>query len=155
VPKLSLASILLLLAIPIAAQDANVPDFSGTWVLNMSKSTLAKDSTLKSERITISQKKSDITFHYKTDGKKYTESFTVDGQARVTQNMSSGQLISKARWQGSSLIIESTLEVKIPNVTVSVSGLKPVVDTWTLAPDARTLSRQGPDGKEVEVYDKQ
>jgi hypothetical protein len=38
---------------------------------------------------------------------------------------------------------------------VTVSGLKPVVDTWTLATDGRTLTHEIDDPKEISVYDKQ
>ena len=50
------------------AQTTATPDFSGTWVLNATKGTLSKDSTVKSESIVIEKKKSAIVFHYKTDG---------------------------------------------------------------------------------------
>jgi len=146
---------LLLLATPLAAQSSSPPDLSGTWVLNIAKSTLAKDSTIKSETIVVDNKKGAIVFHYKTDGKKSTETYTPDGQNRVVRDKSSGQLISKAYWQESALVIESVLQIKIPNVTVSVSGLKPVVDKWSLSPDGRTFSHDEDGGKEVFVYDKQ
>jgi len=147
----------LVLAVTFSAlaQTAVTPDFSGTWVLNVSKSTLAKDSAIKSETIVIAYKKSKIIFHYKTDGKKSTETYTPDGQKRVAKDLSSGQLISKASWQGSALVIESTLEIKIPNVVVNVSGLEPVIDRWTLAADGRTLTHESYDPKELYVYDKQ
>lgn len=119
------------------------------------KSTLAQDNTTKSETIVIDYKKSAIVFHYKTDGKKSTETYTPDGQKRVSRNMSSGQLISKASWHDSVLVIESTLDIKIPNVTVAVTGLKPVIETWTLAADGRTLTHDADDHKEIFVYDKQ
>jgi hypothetical protein len=140
---------------PLAAQDSAPPNFSGNWVLNTSKSTLAKDSTIKSETIVIDNKKSKIVFHYKTDGKKSTETYTPDSQSRVTRDLSSGQLISKATWQGSTLVVESVLQIKIPNVAVNVSGLKPVVDKWSLTADGRTLSHDEDGGKELLVYDKQ
>jgi hypothetical protein len=147
----------LLLAVTFSAlaQTAAAPDFSGAWVLNVPKSTLAKDSTIKSETIDIAYKKSTIIFHYKTDGKKSTETYTPDGQKRVAKDMSSGQLISKASWQDSVLVIESTLEIKIPNVGVNVSGLKPVIDKWALAADGRTLTHETYDPKQISVYDKQ
>jgi phosphatidate phosphatase APP1 len=116
---------------------------------------IAKDDTVKSETIVIDYKKSAIVFHYKTDGKKSTETYTPDGQKRVTRNMSSGQLTSKASWRDSVLVIESTLDIKVPNVTVVVTGLKPVIDTWTLATDSRTLTHDADDHKEVFVYDRQ
>ena len=153
-----LITITLVLAVTsssLAQTTAAPPDFSGTWVLNAAKSTLAKDSTIKSETIVVAYKKSTIVFDYKTDGKKSKETYTPDGQKRVTRDMSSGQLISKASWRDSVLVIESTLEVKIPNVVVTVSGLKPVIDTWTQAPDGRTLTHETNDGKEIFAYDRQ
>ena len=134
---------------------AATPDFSGTWVLNVAKSTLSKDSTIKSQTIVIDNKKSAIVFHYKTDGKKSTETFTPDGKKRVSMNTSSGQLTSSASWNDSVLVIESTLDIKIPNATVVVTGLKPVIDTWRLSDDGRTLTHDLPDHKEIYVYEKQ
>jgi hypothetical protein len=137
------------------ATAAEAPDFSGTWVLNVAKSTLPKDSTTKSETIVIENKKSAIVFHYKTDGKKSTETYTPDGKKRVSVNMSSGQLNSSASWHDSVLVIESTLDIKVPNATVVVTGLKPVVDTWTLTAEGRTLTHDADDHKEIYVYEKQ
>jgi hypothetical protein len=134
---------------------AEAPDFSGTWVLNVAKSTLPKDSTIKSQTIVIENKKSAIVFHYKTDGKKSTETFTPDGKKRVSLNTSSGQLNSSASWRDSGLVIESTLDIKIPNAIVVVTGLKPVIDTWTLAAEGRTLTHDADDHKEIYVYEKQ
>jgi hypothetical protein len=131
------------------------PDFSGSWVLNAAKSTFPKDSTIKSPTIVIDNKKSAIVFHFKTDGKKLTETYTPDGKKRVSLKTSSGQLTSSATWHDSVLVIESTLEIKVPNATVVVTGLKPVIDTWTLAADGRTLTQDAADHKEIYVYEKQ
>lgn len=152
-----LITITLVLAVMSSAlaQNTPAPDFSGTWVLNAAKSILPKDSTIKSQSIVIDNKKSAIAFHYKTDGKKLTETYTPDGKKRVSMNMSSGQLTSSARWRDSVLVIESTLDIKVPNATVVVTGLKPVIDTWTLAPDSRTLTHDAADHKEIYVYEKQ
>ena len=81
--------------------------------------------------------------------------YTPDGQKRVAKDMPSGQLISTASWQDSVLVIESTLEIKIPNVVATVSGLKPVIDRWTLAADGRTLTHETDDPKQISIYDKQ
>ena len=140
---------------PVFATAAETPDFSGTWVLNVAKSTLAKDSPTKSETIVIENKKSAIVFHYKTDGKKSTETYTPDGKKRAAMKMSSGQLNSSASWHDSVLVIESTLDIKIPNATVVVTGLKPVIDTWTLTAEGRTLTHDADDHKEIYVYEKQ
>lgn len=152
---LATMTLVLGLSFPDLAQAPPTPDFSGTWVLNLAKSTVTKDNTIQSDMIVIDYKKSKIIFHHKTDGKKSTETYIVDGQSHVAADMSSGQLISKANWQDSKLVIESTLQIRVPNVAVSVSGLKPIVDRWTLAPDGRALSHEAADGKQVFVYDKQ
>ena len=137
------------------AQTTATPDFSGTWVLNAAKSTLPKDNTTKFQTLVIDNKKSAIVFHYKTDGKKSTETYTPDGKRRVSVNMSSGQLSSSASWHDSVLVIESTLDIKVPNATVVVTGLKPLIDTWTLTADGRTLTHDAADHKEIYVYEKQ
>ena len=139
----------------VLATATEAPDLSGTWVLNLSKSTLPKESTIKSRTIVIENKKSAIVFHYKTDGKKSTETYTPDGKKRVSVNMSSGQLNSSASWHDSVLVIESTLDIKIPNATVIVTGLKPVIDTWTVTDEGRTLTNDADDHKEIYVYEKQ
>jgi hypothetical protein len=139
----------------VFATAAEAPDFSGTWVLNVAKSTLPKDSAIKSRTIVIENKKSAIVFHYKTDGEKSTETYTPDGKKRVSMKMSSGQLNSSASWHDSMLVIESTLDIKIPNATVVVTGLKPVIDTWTLTAEGRTLTHDAEDHKEIYVYEKQ
>ena len=132
------------------AQTAATPNLSGTWVLNTPKSSIPKDSTIKAQTVVIENKKSAIVFRYQTDGKKSTETYTPDGKKRV-----SGLLTSSARWRDSVLVIESTLDIKIPNATVVVTGLKPVVDTWTLSADGRTLTHDGADHKEIYLYEKQ
>ena len=137
------------------AQTTATPDFSGTWVLNAANSNLPKDSTIKSQTVVIDNKKSAIVFRYKTDGKKSTETYTPDGKKRVTVKTSSGELNSSASWRDSVLVIESTLDIKVPNATVVVTGLKPVIDTWTLAADGRILTHDAADHKEIYVYQKQ
>src|SRR5580704_2396576 len=152
-----LVTITLVLAVMFSAlaQATPAPDLSGTWVLNAAKSTLPKDSTIKSQTIVIDNKKSAIVFHYKTDGKKSTETYTPDGKKRVSLNLSSGQLTSSATWHDSVLVIESTLDIKVPNATVVVTGLKPVINTWALAADGRTLTHDADDHKEIYVYERQ
>ena len=143
------------LMVSASAQTSVTPDLSGTWVLNIAKSSLAKETAIKTQAVMIESKKSEIVFHYKTDGKKSTETYTPDGKKRVSVNMSLGQLNSVASWRDSVLVVESTLDIKVPNATVVVTGLKPVVDTWTLSSDGRTLTHDANDHKEIYVFEKQ
>lgn len=152
---LATTTLILVVMSSALAQISSIPDFSGSWVLNATKSTLTKDSAIKSQTIVIENKKSAIVFHYKTDGKKSTETYTPDGKKRVSMNTSSGQLTSSASWRNSVLVIESTLDIKVPNVTVVVTGLKPIIDTWTLAADGHTLTHDANDHKEIYIFEKQ
>jgi hypothetical protein len=94
-----LFTITLILAVMASAlAQTAAPNFSSTWVLDIAKSTLPKDSTIRSQTVVIENKKPAIVFHYKTDGKKSTETYTPDGKKRVSLNMSSGQLNSSASW---------------------------------------------------------
>jgi hypothetical protein len=137
----------------VVAQTAATPDFSGTWALNVAKSTLPKDSTIKTATLTIKNKKGSIVMDFVTDGKKSTESYKPDGQKHVSQTLGKSQLMSVANWRDSKLVIESTLDLGIPNMVVT--GLKPIVDTWTLSADGRTLTHDADGGKEMYVYEKQ
>ena len=152
-----LVTITLILAVTFSAfaQTTTAPDFSGSWVLNAAKSKLPTGTTIKSQTIAIDNKKSAIVFNYKTDGKKLMESYTPDGKKRASLKLSSGQLTSSASWRESVLVIESWLDIKVPNATVVVTGLKPIVDTWTLAADGRTLNHDADDHNEIYVYAKQ
>lgn len=58
-------------------------------------------------------------------------------------------------WHDSVLVIEGTLNIKVPNATVVVTGLKPVIDTWTLSADGRVLSNDADEHKEIYAYEKQ
>lgn len=149
---LATTTLILVVMSSALALNAAAPDFTGTWALNATKSTLAKDTAIKAQTIVIDNKKSAIVFHYKTDGKKSTEMYMPDGKKH---NMSSGQLTTSASWHDSVLVIESTMDIKVPNVTVVVTGLKPIIDTWTLAADGRTLTHDADDHKEIYVYEKQ
>ena len=84
-----LVTITLVLAVIFSAlaQTTAAPDLSGTWVLSAAKSALPKDSTIKSQTIVIDNKKSAIVFHYKTDGKKLTETYTPDGKKRLAEHV--------------------------------------------------------------------
>ena len=53
------------------------------------------------------------------------------------------------------LVIEGTLNIKVPNATVVVTGLKPVIDRWTLSADGRILSNDADEHKEIYAYEKQ
>jgi hypothetical protein len=150
-------TIMLVLALlsSALAQTSAAPDLSGTWVLNITKSTLPKDSTIKAQSLAIENKKSAIVFHYSADDKKYEASYTPDGKKHASMKLSSGQMTSSASWHDSVLVIESTLDIKIPNATVVVAGLKPIIDKWTLSADGRTLTHDANDHKELYVYDRQ
>jgi hypothetical protein len=153
----ALVTITLALAVTFSAlaQKPVSPDLSGTWVLNLGKSKLSKRVTIGSETIVITCPNSTIQFHFTTDGKESTETYTPDGKDHIVKEFSGGQLFSKAQWKKSVLVTESGSRLVMPNS--AADGYQPIQDRerWTLSSDGRVLTREIEDPKQVFVYDKQ
>lgn len=153
----ALITITLALAVTLStlAQNPVTPDLSGTWAFNLAKSKLSKHVTIGSETIVITCANSTIQFHFTTDGKESTETYTPDGKDHIVRQFPGGQLFSKAQWKKSVLVTESGGRLVMPNSPAD--GYQPIHDRerWALSSDGRVLSREMDDAKQVFVYDKQ
>jgi hypothetical protein len=147
------------LASSAPAQTAPTPDLSGTWKLNLAKSKLDKHNEIKSETITITSKDATIEFHYSTNGKERTETYTPDGKERATAEVKGGENVAKATWKKSVLVIEHAGYLKVSGSLSSLnnSEIYHFTDRWTLSSDGHTLKQdsEGFDNHQVFVYDKQ
>jgi len=139
------------------AQTTPTPDLSGTWKLNLAKSKPDKHNTIASETITIISKDATVEFHYTTDGKEHTETYTPDGKERVTAEVKGGENVAKATWKKSVLVIEEIGRLKMPGSTASGVESFRTTDRWTLSADGHTLEHdsEGFDTHQVYVYDRQ
>ena len=116
------------------------PDFSGLWQLNLTRSTFRgpapMDILVKIEHreprliqtmviVTAGGEEQRLTFAYDIGG------------GETTNAPASGEVRSRAHWNGAELVIDSVLST--PNRTFHFS------DHWSLSPDGETLQMAHPD----------
>jgi hypothetical protein len=162
---LSLAA-LALLAGHATAQGK--PNFAGSWTLNTEKSDpmgggpggggggAGRGMGMGTAPLAITQTDDKLVIEIKAETPR-TLTYALDGKESVNPGMRGAETKSKARWEGESLIIESTTAMSTPNGdvtitakevrTVSADGKMMTVVTTTQTPmGERTMKR---------VYDKQ
>jgi hypothetical protein len=139
---------LIVLAVGLASAQGKV-NFSGTWVLDKSKSDVSEllgtgeraeklqDASLimvvKQEGTTLR-----VTRTLKVEGeeKQRTFMYRTDG-AKTTNTSPRGRSIdSKASWEGKNLVIVSTSELTILWKEFSAN----IKEVWSLSPDGKTLT---------------
>ena len=151
-------AIVCILASGALAQNS-VPDFSGTWVLDLSKSKLAKHATPDAETLIIAASDSSIRIDISFSGGKETHNWIPDGKEHLRIELRdrsyAGQLFEKAHWAKGVLITELISRVSMPGQ--AVDGFEPIHSTerWSLSSDKTTLTRTMDDPKQVWVYVKQ
>lgn len=126
------AGLFMLIAFAFAPQTR--PDFSGLWQLDLAKSTLRgpapKELFAKIDHLDpiVTQTMLIVA----ADGREQQQTFTYETngrESRITIGAAEGR--SRARWNGSELIIDSVLTT--PNGTLHFS------DHWSLSSDGQTL----------------
>ncbi|MSV35439.1 MAG: hypothetical protein EXQ47_07555 [Bryobacterales bacterium] len=117
------------------ALQAQTPNLSGEWKLNLARSNfgsfpapLGITRTIKQEGLTLT-----MTIVQKGPQGEITSqlTYTTDGKP-VTNKMQGGDSQSSAQWIGDKLMIESSREIQGATLTQK--------DIWTLAPDGKTLT---------------
>ena len=152
-------TILLLTAFVFTAiASGQVPDFTGNWKLNNSKSNLNYDFTLAPGVIIIAHKDNDMTIekHSSFQGQDYTsnDKFTLDGKECVNPGWMDSQKKSTAIWADDKKSLKITTNLSagdIGDVTI-VEILKMVEDNMVI--ESTATSSYG-DLVETMVYDKQ
>lgn len=157
---LTVAAVLTSFALHTAVGQAK-PNFSGTWKINTEKSDPMMGGGgggggmgMMAAPITITQTETELVVE-RTMGEQVVKStYYLDGRESTNPGMRGSESKSKARWEGTSLVIETT----------SVMGENTVTskEVRTLSEDGKTMTvvRTGPGrGGEVTtrktVYDKQ
>lgn len=137
--SLVLAAALLALTSPVAAQGGHA-DFTGTWVLDASKSVIdgsmaapasatyvvvqTGDSIAVDQRVTGDQGEMTLKKVWRVDGKTWTNYMSYQGTDMT--------LSSVLKWNGAVLAIHTTTDFQGTPVTQD--------ETWTLAADGKTLT---------------
>ena len=130
----SLTVVIALAAVTTFAQQ-KTPDFSGTWKLNVSKSDFGILGGPDSRTDVIIHKDTSITDEVSAEGAQgkvqYTIKYTTDGK-EVTNQINGREVKSTLKWDGSTLVITSTLTYNDNPVDARA--------TWTLSADGKTLT---------------
>lgn len=88
-------SLAVALAGPLFAKSSAPPDISGTWLLNLNKSKLAKNADIHSETLVIECSGSTITMRDNVDGKLSVRTYFVDGKERPFAEVRGGEDLIK------------------------------------------------------------
>jgi hypothetical protein len=134
-----LAAILAAAVSPFTARAQSKPDFSGTWTRVADKS----DSATQRASHTITQTATEIAVTIAGRNGPETSVYTLDGRESINQSQSpEGPLGVKgtARWEGASLIIETSREIQGMNITtrevrtLDASGKEMTIEAITRSP---------------------
>ena len=151
------ALLAIALAVPAATAAQQVPNLSGTWVLQADKSDFGMMAapqsrtdvidhqepklTIKRTMVTATAGESQVSLVYAVDGKPHKN---MAGPSELTSTLS---------WEGRTLVTVSTVDTQQGQVTIT--------DRLTLSEDGktltqqRTLSAQGQEAKQTMVLVKQ
>jgi len=164
--ELAIAGLAILLAVPARAQSEPAhPDLSGTWKLNLAKSTAGIGGLTGTETMIIRCSGQTIQVHSTSPGHDWTRTYIADGKEHSADKMVSGSVqslgYSKATWKGSGLFVEFRTHIYDPdNPTVKTPDSR-ATQLWTLSGNGRVLTLSsgsfGSSGvlSPVQVYDKQ
>lgn len=157
--RFAITAAVLLLAAPVASSAQGTPDFSGTWVLQVDQTKFDSLAGPGPQNRTdlIEHKEPNLTIKRTIlgpAGETVTNlTFVVDG--RPHKNMAgSAEVTSVLKWEGATLVIESTSPDPQGGVFV-------ITDRMSLSPDGRTLTQvrvlraQGQEASQTFVLQKQ
>ena len=116
-----------LAAIPlmaVATAAAAVPDFSGTWTMDATRSESAhQDVPIGAVTLTVRQTAADVTIETNRKESKGSGAFhetviyKLDGSETSTTGEGGAKIATKARWEGDTLVTETTRNVQDSTVT--------------------------------------
>lgn len=120
-------ALLWIVALPLLAE----PNFSGNWMLNISRSQFGQFPAPEVMTRSVQMEPTQIamtTFQKGAQGEVTTAlKYSLDGRPSVN-----GPSTGMAKWNGEALVIESSREAQGAKLTQR--------DTWTLSPDGKTLT---------------
>ena len=134
--------------IPFAARAQSKPDFSGTWTMDAAKSDPAPQGRGGGGggggSVTIKQTATELSVQ--TEGRQgpQTMTYKLDGSESSNEQMGRGGAVtvkSKAKWDGSSLVIESTRDLGGMSITTKEvrrldnGGKDMIVESTTQTPN--------------------
>ena len=150
-------AILILVSVPLAAMALKNPDFSGTWKLNESESTMNAEFSFAPQQVTITQDKKLLTYETVSNfqGQEYkrTSKYSLDGEESKNEGFQGRETISVAAWDGKTLKVATTFEMQDGGTLTVTASFSLKGDNLTIVSEVKG----GPmgDSSETWVYDKQ
>jgi hypothetical protein len=141
------------------------PDFSGTWVLDASKSDVGRGSPagrqmpMRTVTLVLKQTSDTLTIQRTVGEQKETALYKLDGSVSTNKLPSGNESQSTAKWVGATLAIKTTAEISDPESGAKIKA--DMTDVRSLSADGQVMTvlvtRQTPRGevKQTLVYNKQ
>jgi len=132
--------------------DCEVPDFSGTWMLNLAKSKLL-GAEVRPVTLLITCSGPDVNIRFESNGTESTLKYVADGKEReVGFWQELNRKFAKTSWVGSDLV---TVTVQ-RSLSATPEPVQHLTERWTLSSDGRTLTQSFDEWKSLtRVYEKQ
>src|SRR5438552_5318032 len=146
--RVLLTAMVAAVVIPFTARAKGKPDFSGTWTMDAAKSDPAPQGRGGGGggggSVTIKQTATELSVQ--TEGRQgpQTMTYKLDGSESSNEQMGRGGAVtvkSKAKWDGSSLVIESTRDLGGMSITTKEvrrldnGGKDMIVESTTQTPN--------------------
>ena len=132
------------MTVAIAAMAASVaiaqatPDFSGTWTLDQDESATGRgghSGRRPDAKLVITQTAGELSIDQQVNGMSNVITIKLDGSESVNTGPRGGEVRSKARWDGSKLIVQSTQTTRTPDGERTLK----TTETRSLAPDGTMI----------------
>jgi hypothetical protein len=137
--RLAVIAVAAAVVLPFAARAQSKPDFSGTWTMNAEKSDPPPQGRGGGRGgggpVTIKQSGDTLTVESEGRGGPVTMTYKLDGSESVNQVQGRGGVTeakSKAHWDGSKLVIETTRDIGGNSVTTT--------ETRSLSADGKEMT---------------
>ena len=120
--RLLAAATMAAVILPFAAHAQGKPDFSGTWTLDTAKSDPPPQGRGGGGAATLTIKQTGSELSIQSEGRQgpQTMTYKLDGSESKNEQMGRGgaqTVVSKAKWDGASLVIDSTREIQGMSIT--------------------------------------
>ena len=144
--RIAILTLATAVVIPFTGRAQGKPDFSGTWTMDASKSDPAPAGRGGGGGGTQTIKQSATELSVQTEGRQgpQTMTYKLDGSESTNQVMGRGgsqEVKSTAKWDGSSLVIETTRDMGGMSITskevrrLDNGGKDMIVETTTQTPN--------------------
>jgi len=147
---------LVLIAVLCSATLFAQTDFSGTWMLNSSKSKLGEQFSMAPKSIIVSQQNNDISVekHSEFQGNEFTstDKYTLDGKECVNKGFRDVEKKSKVVWSADKKSLTVTSKIPMQGETMTNSEIFSM-NNGSMTIQSKASSSYG-DLEETQVYDK-